>query len=813
MLRYVCTLFVSLITLGFGALANAQEAQIQGQVLDPSGASIAKALVRVVEQQTGTERKAQSNSSGQYTVPGLTPGLYKIFVEAAGFSTAMSDQITLNPGQSAVMDFTLKVGQASADVVVTAEKRGEERLLDVPIPVGVIQTDELVAQGRFLLKDYLSDVPGIAISPDFLEAQAITIRGVGASGFDNPAVGLTLDDVPFSSSTGAGGGWLIPNIDPGDLERIEVLRGPQGALYGSGSMGGLIRYVTKDPSTTAFSARFEAGTSSVHNATEGGYDIRGSVNVPINPNLAFRASGYRNHRPGYIDSSVSAQKGVNDIDDYGGRVAGLWRMSDTSSMKLTGLYQESRDAAPDDCVVGPGLGDLEENFIPGSNPGVKRVESYSTTIQTKVRPFDITSLTSYSQVNYYTYVDFTIGFGPLVQSLFPDLGYDGANYGNYYHNPKFAQELRLSSSLSDRLTYTIGGFYTREKSREDAYSNALNNLTGQVLVANFYHTYGDPNTYQESNGFGNLTYRITHKFDVQAGGRFTHENFSNPVGYTDVAGEISTAAPYASGSSVGTYLFAPTYHLLKDWMVYGRLASGFRPGTANPIPATTIVGGFVIPRQSNPDQTRDYEAGTKGSFFDRRVDLDMSGYYVDWSNIQYETRDPTNTYPYETNGGGAKSTGVEISVTARPRNGSLVSGWFAYDDAALTAAFPPGSQAVGKSGDRLPDAPKYSGNFSVDQYVTVRRSGVAFMGGQLSYVGDRTGPFVSSPVRQDFPAYTKLDFHIGARFNSWEIRGYVDNATDVRGLVGGGIGDYDVNTRRYITPRTVGISVAKHFLD
>jgi hypothetical protein len=186
-------------------------------------------------------------------------------------------------------------------------------------------------------------------------------------------------------------------------------------------------------------------------------------------------------------------------------------------------------------------------------------------------------------------------------------------------------------------------------------------------------------------------------------------------------------------------------------------------------------------------------------------------YHIDWANYQFETRDPSGHYPYETNGAGAKSEGIEISLTTKPWTGLVASAWFVYDNAELTQSLPPVSPAVGGAGDPLPSVPKYSGNVSINQEIVLPKSIVGFIGGQLSYVGDRKGEFVSTPIRQDFPAYTKLDFHVGVRFDSTEIRAYINNATNPRGLVGGGLGQYDPSIRQYITPRTIGVTATKSF--
>src|SRR5882757_9420411 len=177
MFRYIATLLVCLFTTGLFSFAHAQDAQIQGQVLDTSGAGIGRALVRVVDQRAGTEAKTQTNDKGEYSVRGLAPGLYTLYAEATGFSTAISDVLTLNPSQTAVLDFTLKVGSTSADIIVTAEKKSES-IQDSPVPVTVIDTKSLVETNQVLLRDYFDQVPGFNVVPNYVNTQIPSIRGI-----------------------------------------------------------------------------------------------------------------------------------------------------------------------------------------------------------------------------------------------------------------------------------------------------------------------------------------------------------------------------------------------------------------------------------------------------------------------------------------------------------------------------------------------------------------------------------------------------------------------------------------------------------
>ncbi|HEX4973576.1 MAG TPA: TonB-dependent receptor, partial [Steroidobacteraceae bacterium] len=186
------------------------------------------------------------------------------------------------------------------EVVVTAQKRAE-RLLDVPIPVTAVDGQFLLKHNELRLQDYYSRVPGLNYSPGQWGEPRIAIRGIVTDPYTNPTVGLMIDDIPYGLSINQNGGGG-PDIDPGDLARIEVLRGPQGTLYGASSMGGLLKYVTVDPSTEALSGRVQVGTSSVSKGDDLGYSVRGSINVPLGDTLAIRASAFTRREPGYIDN-------------------------------------------------------------------------------------------------------------------------------------------------------------------------------------------------------------------------------------------------------------------------------------------------------------------------------------------------------------------------------------------------------------------------------------------------------------------------------------------------------------------------------
>jgi outer membrane receptor protein involved in Fe transport len=243
-------------------------------------------------------------------------------------------------------------------------------------------------------------------------------------------------------------------------------------------------------------------------------------------------------------------------------------------------------------------------------------------------------------------------------------------------------------------------------------------------------------------------------------------------------------------------------------MVYARLASGYRPGGSN-------AGTPQVPQQYSSDKTEDYEIGSKVDFLEHTLSLDGSLYYINWKNIQLPLIYPVNGSTYVGNAAGAKSEGVELSLESRPLSGLTLGAWVSWDDAVLTQTVPGAGQngeIFGFSGDRLPNTPRFSGNVSLNYDYPLMSDVTGFVGGALDYVGDRQDAFSSvSAQRQDLPAYAKLDLRTGAKYDSWTLNVYVNNVTDKRGLISGGVGNAIPYAFYYIQPRTVGLSASKTF--
>jgi len=700
--------------------------------------------------------------------------------------------------------------QTLEEIVVSAQKKSE-RLLDVPVPVTVLGGQVLADNNQVQLRDYYASVPGLNLLPSFEDSQFLSIRGITTGSFTNPTVGVTVDDVPYGGFTTSLGGANVPDLDPSDLARIEVLRGPQGTLYGASSMGGLIKYVTVDPSVDTVTSRLQAGTSSVHNGAELGYNVRGSVNIPITGTLAIRASAFTRLDPGYIDNPILGVDGVNESHASGGRVALLWRPSDIFWAKVSSLYQETRGNGTSEIDVLPGLSDLQQNLIRGVGGYENIYQANSATLNLKLGRIDITSITGYNINRHSDTLDYTNTYGSAVHALY---GVGGAYLYTHADTKKFTQELRVAVPLGDQFEWLVGGFYDHDGAPDqNQYIAAENTATGQGVAK--YYTTVFPRYFRESAAFTDLTYHITSQLDIQIGGRYSttkeHDD-ANVKGGPYTLAVLHVPAPdvipaVEARSSAFTYLVTPQFKVSPDLMIYARLASGYRPGGPN----VNALAVATLPAKFDSDKTENYEVGLKGSFLDRRLTLDTSLYYIAWKDIQIGLLDPITHLGYQANGGAAKSAGVEFSVTATPWTGMEVSAWIDYDDAVLTQAFPVSATVYGAPGNRLPDSSKVSGNLSSQQDFPLWKGATGFLGATVSYVGDRVSLFQPTSVRQVFPAYAQTDLRAGVRCGSWVTNFFVNNATDRRGMLDGGKGYLIPYAFYYIQPRTLGLNVSKAF--
>ena len=655
------------------------------------------------------------------------------------------------------------------EVIVTAQKRSEN-LQDVPMPVTVLAMDKLVNNNQVRFEDYYSTIPGVSVTPSMGQSFKATMRGLSSGDIsENPTVAVTIDDIPYGSATRWGGGQQIPDVDPGDLARIEVLRGPQGTLYGASSLGGLIKFVTVDPSTEGFSGRIQVGASGAQNSNDVGYTTRGSVNIPLSDGAAIRASAFVRQDPGYIDNILLGKRDANGVTSKGGRLAALWNITEALTAKFSAQVQRiETEGAPRGELTGD---NPTQSKAFGDGAYTKDVQAFGATLTAKMGTAELTSVTAYD-----------IFENKGTSNITPVIG-----YRQEYRTHKLSEELRLAMPLGQRVDWLLGAFYTKEDPAEWLEDLPMVDPTSYRYFTPsplFYHA-EFTTTHNEYALFSSLLFNVTDRFDVQVAGRQAHydQDFYQ-IFYGVLVGAFNGGnthpTPYDTSikEDAFTYLVTPRFKITPDLMVYARFASGYRTGSPN---SKLVPINLPIVK---PDTTRNYELGLKGNFFDRKLTLDASVYYIDWKDIQLNAGVRATTASGDIwaaaiiNGSRAKSQGVELSVTLRPLeslNGTL---WVALNDGTLTEDIPSNVRLEGHSGDRLPDGARLSGGLSLEQRFVVTQDVTGYLGGTVSYQGRRSGPFQFKDVgvpRRVVRPYGRTDLSGGVQFGDWDVGVYCNN--------------------------------------
>lgn len=689
----------------------------------------------------------------------------------------------------------------NVEIIVTAQKR-EQALLDVPQSISVVTSETLQNLHATQFSDYLTRLP----SANVVETQAgnsrIVLRGVN-TGCVGATVATYIDETPFGSATAlANGAILTPDIDPFDLERIEVLRGPQGTLYGANSLGGLVKFVTVEPGTDSFCGAAELGVEGVSHGDTAWWG-RAAVNLPLADNAAFRASGSFRQDPGYIDDP-NLGNDINDGKTYGGRLSFLARPTDKLKIRASVQLQNIRsngtnDVDLDPVTFKPAYGRLQQSRIL-NQPNDIDYRIYNGTIDYDFGPVGLVSSTSYGTLDQTAVVDASSVYGPVLSFVF---GVPlGAGLDQGMTQRRFTQEVRLASTGATAIEWTVGGFYTHEKNRLSQKLFGVDEVTGDLFPGlDDLILVSLPSRYSEYAGFANVTWHILPQFDLTAGGRYSH-NKQSVVQNTD--GLLAGGASSFDGKSsdnVFTYSVAPTFKPNENTRIYARIAKGYRPGGPNAVSPLAPEG---VPRQFGPDTTTNYEVGVKTQTDDQLLTLEASAFLIDWKDIQLLAQ--VEGFGVNTNGGSARSKGVEVTATVNPnRNLSLYASG-SYVNARLTKDAP--DIVGGLKGDPLPYNPKWQWTLGGEYEQPLSDSMTARAGLSWHYTGERLSDFDAANGQRKLDSFGQIDAHAGLEFGRYRLDAFVRNLTDARGIVNlGFFGDINGNlAASVIRPRTVGLS-------
>ncbi|MGH8190420.1 MAG: TonB-dependent receptor, partial [Rhodanobacteraceae bacterium] len=674
-------------------------------------------------------------------------------------------------------------------------------------------------------------VPGLSYDSLGPTADIVSIRGVTTGGKQlSSGIGMYFDQVPIGASTPFGLGYQTIPINTFDLARVEVLNGPQGTLYGANALGGAIKYVPVQPNLDDFGALGSAGVSSTAHAGTN-YGVDAMLNAPLAPGkVALRVDAVQQYDTGFGDNTLLGLDNQGSGHVTMGRAQLLVQFTPDVSLKLSAFSQKNRgDGLGVDfrniSTGQPTLGTYQQEAAVGQAE-FNSLRMFSGILDWNLHWAKFTSITAYQN---NTGRD-NIGLSDLYNVVFHDVfGLFPLSTYNLFANTttkKESQEFRLESPKDQRFEWLLGAYLAHEDTHEfvnlqDASSpNGLLTTyplpnpvppppTFTITGSPFYGVL--PSIYSEASVFADGTYHVTDQFDVTLGVRYSknHQHYQQVAnGWLVVPTNpgLTTHEDATSKQSVTTWLLNPSYHITQNFMVYAKIASGYRPGGPNFV----LQLGKGAPT-FQPDKLWNYEVGEKATLLDGRATFNADLYDIQWSNIQL-TVNNGGVNQIE-NGGSARIQGAELSAAlkATPHLTFTASG--AYTDAKLTSAVP--GLGLTQPGARLPMSPKFNAALSARYDFNVGRSSTAALTASDVWVGDRTAGYQGSAITPLYrlPGYNTFNLDLAVFMpHGVEVDGFVHNAFDKVGQVTASTqtNEYDPFAPVPVflsQPRTIGVQV------
>jgi len=695
------------------------------------------------------------------------------------------------------------------EVVVTAERR-TETLQNLPVSASVFDSAQLEKAKVMEAKDYLQFAPNITFTEDGQVGPRgiqIAIRGVGNINIsDNPqqaSIGYYIDDLNVGA---VAGGTINPQLQ--DVERVEVLRGPQGTYFGRNALGGAINISTKKPDSKPY---FEVGGGYSSFDT---YDLQGVVNIPVLENLFVRAVAAYDDSAGFIKNVNPNGTRNSGYSDKHARVALRYVPTDRLTIDLSTTY--TKEDAGLDATVPSGVVDLDTKqtlgqpnlqgfsqglgFYPQNQKWVNhnapeynrnKVEITNGRINYTGDGFSITSITGYLYSENGRLFDQDLISADLFQRL------------NRWHTSSFSQELRVQSTGQGSLEWTVGGIYARDYyyqfndifvGNDISYTDPTTGITTQFLPP-FVH-YGFPLnenntelTTKSTAGFAEGTYHFTDQWALTLGARFTRDEVSNK-NFGVLA--FNHPVPDAAGARNFTN-FAPRavlkYRLNPNVSTYATVSTGYRAGGVD------INGGVTTTFQ--PEKLRNYELGVKSTLADNHLRINAAVFYLDWKDLQVQTdylanpNDISSSVQKTLNASSAQSQGAELEVQALPLRGLELGFGGGYLDAHFKSfpdAIVHGGAMADLSGRPLPKAARWSlsGNGEYTMPLTSSANVQGFVRIEAVYRSSVAGnldaaaaPLIGLPsFPYQEPSYTVFNLRLGTTADRLRFEAYAENVFD-----------------------------------
>lgn len=760
------------------------------------------------------------------------------------YDLAVAQSAPSNSGSAAA---SAASGDQLEEVIVTAEKHTEDAR-KVPASITVVSATDIAEQHILEIADLTRSVPNLSFSSQGGAGnQNIELRGISSTA-GSSTVAVYLDDVPLTVRNLDTQGQVEPGFF--DIQRVEVLRGPQGTLYGASSEGGTIRYITNPLDLNRFSGEV---TSDVSGTKHGGvnYTARGIVNVPlIADELAIRGGISTTKNSGYIDhyspddATKLLAKGTNGDQTTTARIALEWRPTAALIVKPALLYQLQK--TDDLNVVDLGAADLLSQQKRVREWGDDTLVVPSLTIGYDLNWADLTSASSYFYRDFNRQVDGTAYNSGYIGSVIDGAGIlgldgnlDGALIGNvaspvHYRirTQQATQELRLASKPyapgGAPITWIAGAFYSHQKldSRDfetaPGLNDAFTSLYGAGILTSpaFLQALSNPpipafpndtvyrndKLFKETQSavFGEATYHVTPALRLTAGVRYLHADTSllRIGGFFFAIGSPPAISIESRGSPV-TPKFALTYDVNENASVYLVASKGFRLGGPNrPLPSFCPS----TPATYGPDSLWNYEAGAKSLLLDGKLSVNADVFYIDWKSIQVDINLPC-TFDYNTNAGTAASYGSEFEIRYKPIRSLTLGLSGGYTHATLTSDVPMLSITKGEA---VPGVPKVSADVSARYSAPLSDSVTGFGTVNWNYVGSSHGTVGVTDPDYNRPSYSVGGLNVGAEYLDWEFSLFAKNLLNEQAIIQKP-NLQTVNRGYTLTPRTVGVSAMVRF--
>lgn len=705
-------------------------------------------------------------------------------------SSSSSSGYSANEGsaeEKSVRDMS-KEPEGLEEIIVSAQKR-IQRAQDVPTSLTALSADRLQDQGASQLSDYVKQIPGLRLVGATGPGQGKpVIRGVSAGVDRISLVGIYLDDVPFSPSSlipGTAGMAFDPDL--ADIDRIEVLKGPQSTLYGASALGGLIKYVTKRPDLSGFDSRVRVEGTAVEGA-QSGYGVRGSMNIPIAEELVgLRVSGFYRDSPGYIDNLAGGDN-VNSSRVKGARFSLLTRFNENIENTFSGFLQDIHTVgrftvAADPVTYRPTVGRFAYSSVFPEIDDFKYRSLSNTTAITL--PFaTLTNIASYSKFAFEALDEITFGLS-------------GYSRNNTTSN-RYSDELRLAS-LPGRFEWLAGAYYTREKDRQLFIFRGTNPdgspLPSTDPLFNLY-TFPASDSFVEKAVFGNVTYHFTDQVEATIGARYSANDQDYGVTTSGLFGANTYGFP--TEDSATNYLGTLTYKPNDDLTLYVRAASAYRPGGPNVL--TDEQRALDIPESFSSDSLWNYEAGVKGSLWESRISYSLAAYHMDWTDIQIQVI--TGGFVNIINTGEATVDGLEASLSFIPVEGLDIGLNAAYNDAKLGEDL---ARINAVKGDPLPYSPEVALSALADYRFKVAEGVTMSAGFTYAHSSKFNTGYRSNGGALVLPSYGVLDVRTGIDWSRYSLVLRADNVTNKYAVSDASFGTpFQVTP---IRPRTYALSL------